>query len=405
MEHRDSVFVAPKLAQVAAKVLPLWAGLAIALSGQMAFAAEPYNINVVLPLTGPASFLGKSEQIVLQRAEKALSDGGGIGGRPIKFVFHDDQSSPQIAVQLATEIVGEKPAVVLGSAVVALCNAMAPLMKNGPVLYCFSPSMYPAVGSYAFSSSVATRDLMAAQLRYFRAKGWNRIAIITSTDATGQDAAKRLKEVLADPENKDVQVVAEQSFNPTDVSASAQISRIKGAQPQALVAWSSGAAIGTVFRAIAESGLNVPVATTDGNMTYAQMAQYAGFLPKELYIPSPQWLLGFPKNSPEAVVEAKQFFFRVFENSEIKPDAPSSFAWDPAILVVSALKKLGPNATAEQVRDYLANLQGFAGINGIYDFKRTPQRGLDDSNVNITRWNPAEKRWDVVSEPRGIPLQ
>jgi branched-chain amino acid transport system substrate-binding protein len=376
----------------------------MAFSGQPAFAAEPYNINVVLPLTGPVSFLGKSEQIALQQAEKALAESGGIGGRPVKFIFHDDQSSPQTAVQLATDIVAEKPAVVLGSAVVALCNAMAPLMKNGPVLYCFSPSMYPPAGSFAFSSSVATRDLMAAQLRYFRAKGWNRIAIITSTDASGQDAAKRIKEVLADPENKDVEVVSEQNFNPADVSASAQISRIKAAQPQALVAWSTGAAIGTVFKAIVESGLNVPVATTDGNMTYAQMTQYASFLPKELYIPSPQWLPGFPKNSTETVVEAKRLFHRAFEQSEVKPDAPSSFAWDPVMLVVSALKKLGPNATADQVREYLANLQGFAGVNGIYDFKKTPQRGLDDSNVNVTRWNPAEQRWDVVSEPRGTPL-
>jgi len=406
MKHHDNEAISPRRNRwvSAARIFAAAGCLTAAISGQPAFAADPYNIDVVLPLTGPAAFLGKSEQFTLQRAEKILAENGGISGRPIKFVFHDDQSSPQTAVQLATQIVAAKPAVVLGSAVVAMCNSMAPLMKDGPVLYCFSPSMYPAAGSFAFSSSAATRDLMAAQLRYFRAKGLKKIAIITSTDATGQDAAKRLKEVLAEPENKEIEVVAETNFNPHDVSASAQIQRIKGAQPQALIAWSTGAAIGTVFKAAAETGLNIPVATTDGNMTYAQMTQYASFLPKDLYIPSPQWLPDFPKNAPAAQVEAKQLFYRAFDGTDVKPDAPSSFAWDPAMLVISALRKLGPNATGAQVRDYLSNLQGFAGVNGIYDFKKIPQRGVSENNVYVTRWNPAEKRWVVVSEPGGVPF-
>ncbi len=52
-----------------------------------------------------------------------------------------------------------------------MCNAMAPLMRRGPVLYCFSPGIYPAPGSFMFSSSNATKDLMAAQVRFFRLKG------------------------------------------------------------------------------------------------------------------------------------------------------------------------------------------------------------------------------------------
>jgi len=367
-------------------------------------AAEPFNIDVVLPLTGGAAFLGKAEQLSLQQAEKVLASGDGIGGRPVKFVFHDDQSSPQVAVQLASKIVAAKPAVVLGSSVVAMCNAMAPLMKKGPVLYCLSPAAYPAAGSFMFTSSVATRDLLAAQIRYFSMRGMKKLGIITSTDASGQDAARNIKELLALPEFKDVRPVAEANFNPTDVSASAQIQRIKGAAPDALIAWSTGAAIGTVFKAIAESGLAIPVATTDGNMTYAQMAQYAAFLPKDLYIPSPEWLPDAPKNALPAQVEAKKAFLSAFNGTGVKPDAASSFAWDPAMLVVSALKKLGPAATADQVRDYLARLKGVSGINGVYDFTQIPQRGLSESSVYVTRWNPENNTWIPVSESRGKPL-
>lgn len=369
------------------------------------FSAEPFNIDVVLPLTGAAAFLGKAEQLALQQAEKVLTGVQGINGRPVKFVFHDDQSSPQTAVQLATQIVANNPPVVLGSAVVAMCNAMAPLMKNGPVLFCLSPGVHPAPGAFMFTSSVATGDLAAAQLRYFDMKGLKKIGIITSTDASGQDAARNIKELLKLPEFKDIQVVAETSFNPSDVSASSQIQRIKGATPDAIIAWSTGAAIGTVFKAIAESGLNVPVATTDGNMTYAQMGQYSGFLPKTLLIPSPEWLPDAPRNAPAGQIEAKRIFAAAFEGTGVKPDAASSFAWDPAMIVVSALRKLPPNPKAEDLRSYLSQLKGFTGLNGTYDFTAVPQRGLTDSNVYITKWDTDKKTWVPVSDSRGTPLK
>ena len=371
------------------------------------WAAEPFNIDVVLSLTGAGAFLGTAEQRALQQFEKAAPGMAGedVGGRPVHFVFHDDQSSPQTAVQIATGIVSAKPAVVIGPALVALCNAIAPLVRRGPVVYCLSPGIYPAPGSFVFSISNATRDLAAAQLRYFRLRGLTRLALITSTDASGQDALRNVKELLAQPENKDLQLVAETTFNPTDVSASAQIERIKGANPQALIAWSTGAAIGTVFKAVLDAGLDIPVATTNGNMTYAQMRQYAGILPKVLYIPSSGWprTEGGQDAAPEAA-QAKQRFFAAFEGAD-PPDSASSFAWDGALLVVSALHQLGPDATAEQLRAYLAKLKGFAGVSGIYDFEKVPQRGLDDSSVVVTRWNPDRQVWDVVSHGRGVPLE
>lgn len=370
----------------------------------LARAAEPFNIDVVLPLTGPAAFLGTAEHRALQQAEALLAKGEGIGGRPVKFVFHDDQSSPQTAVQLATQIASAKPAVVLGSAVVAMCNAMAPLMRRGPVLYCLSPGIYPAAGSFVFSSSNATRDLAAAQIRFFRLKGLKKVAVITSTDATGQDAARNIKELLAMPENKEIQLVGEQSFNPTDISAAAQIQRLKSAEPQALIAWSTGSAIGTVFKALQDAALDIPVATTDGNMTYATMKQFAEILPKELYIPSPEWPKAERLETPPDVAEAKRQFYSAFEGTDTKPDGASSFAWDPALLIVNALRKLGPSATAEQIRAHLAGLKGYAGINGIYDFERVPQRGLDDSNVVVTRWSQSAQTWEIVSKPRGEPF-
>jgi branched-chain amino acid transport system substrate-binding protein len=368
-----------------------------------ASAADTRDINVILPLSGGGAFLGKSEQQTLLQYEKVVNSTGGIHGTPLKFVFHDDQSSPQLAVQLANQVKATNPPVILGSALVALCNAMAPLMKEGPLLYCFSPGITVTGGSFVYSSSISTKELAGALLRYFGRKGWKKVALITSTDASGQDANRNFKSLVGTEGHKDVELIAEAQMNPTDVSASAQIQRLKGANPDVLVAWSTGGPIGTIFKAIRDAGVEVPVATTNGNMTYAQMAQYAAFLPKELYIPAADFLKSSrPVQANEASV-AKEFFFKAFEGTDIKPDGPSTYAWDPALLVVEALRKLKPDATAEDLRAYLRDLKGFAGIDGIYDFKAVPNRGLDESNVVVTRWDPAAQTWTVVSDPLGIP--
>src|SRR5579862_5215857 len=120
------------------------------LSGAMAVAvlgaagpASAYDINTILPLTGGASFLGKEEQQTLQLAEPMINKAGGIQGQLVHFIYYDDQSNPQIGVQLANRVIAAKPAVLLGSSLVSICSAMAPLMQNGPAMYCLSPGIHP----------------------------------------------------------------------------------------------------------------------------------------------------------------------------------------------------------------------------------------------------------------------
>ena len=192
-----------------------------------AMAAESFDIPVILSLTGGGSFLGKQEHQALLIEEKLVNETGGIHGAPVHFGFADDQSSPQLAVQLTVAALAANPPVILGSTYVAACNAMAPLVKSGPVMWCFSAGIHPPADSYVFTSGVSTRDQAAALIRFFRLKGWTRLALITSTDATGQDADRGFDDLAAQPDNRDINFVARVHFNTGDVSVSAQIERVK----------------------------------------------------------------------------------------------------------------------------------------------------------------------------------
>jgi branched-chain amino acid transport system substrate-binding protein len=367
--------------------------------------AQPIEIPVILPLTGNAAFLGQSERNSLALAEKTINGGGGIAGSPIHFAVHDDQSSPQVAVQLASQVKAAHPAIVLGSAIVAMCNAMAPVLAEGPVMYCFSPGIHPAAGSRVFTAFISTHDLARALVRYYRGRGFTRLAMITSSDASGQDGRLGFEEAMKLPENAGMTMVAAAQFNPSDVSVAAQVQQLRAAGPQALIAWTSGAPLGTVLKGLVQAGVDLPLGTTDANMTNAQMQQYAGFLPGEMLFMSSEW----PPHGAEIALDprvtaAQAPMFAAYAAAGAVPDIAVAHAWDPAMLTAAALRQLGRNAGPDQVRAFIAGTKDWAGVNGIYDFPRVPQRGLDENDAVVTRWEPAKKAWVIVSKPGGAPL-
>jgi branched-chain amino acid transport system substrate-binding protein len=375
--------------------------LAFALIPLAGGAASPYEIDAIISMTGQLAFIGQSQARTLRVIEDQVNKAGGIRGRPLRIVISDDQSLPQLGVQLANIAIARKAAIIFGPSLTAVCSAVLPLMKEGPFTYCFSPGIHPTSG-YVFSAEVSTADLVAAGIRYFRLRGWTRLAIIIATDASGQDVDRGIEAALASPENKAMTVVAHEHFNPTDVSVAAQMARIKAADPQVLITWGTGTPEGTLLRGVVDAGLDIPVFTSAANLTYAQMKTYAGFLPRVLLFPGFPFLT--PNQLPNGPVKNSVVnFLNAFKAVGITPDNGEAIAWDPTLIAVDALRKLGTSAGPSRIRDYVANLRGWSGINGTYDFRAVPQRGIDINAVVIVRWDQDKGTWVGVSKPGGYP--
>jgi branched-chain amino acid transport system substrate-binding protein len=104
------------------------------------------------------------------------------------------------------------------------------------------------------------------------------------------------------------------------------------------------------------------------------------------------------------VEQAQHRFYSVLDEAKVPVDIVAAHAWDPGMMIVGALRKLGPSATAEQVRDSLSSLSDWPGVNGVYDFTKVPQRGLDVHSAVITRWDAAVRRWVIANEAGGAPI-
>ena len=365
------------------------------LLGSVALAADapPVTIPVILPLTGGGAFIGQTHERTLRILENLVNKEGGIQGHPLKFQFLDDQTSPQVAKQLGSQEQNQSP-IVLGSSLSAMCNAIAPVYETaGPVNYCLSPAIYPPKGSFVFSTSVSTKDLLIATVRFFREKGWKKFALIATTDASGQDGVNNISEALKLPENRGMKLVATERYNGSDVSATAQLTRIKAANPQALIIWAPGTPFATALRAVQDAGLDVPIVATSANMVAKQLEQYSAFMPKELYFPGVTYAAGIAQN---ALVKHQQDVYNAaMKAAGVTTDLQTGMAWDAALITVAALRKLGPAATGVQIRDYILGLKDFPGILGVYDFAKEPQRGAGLDDAVMQRWNG--KGWTTSS--------
>jgi branched-chain amino acid transport system substrate-binding protein len=330
-----------------------------------------------------------------------VNKSGGIRGRQIHFTIQDDQSVAQNTVQLLNASVARKTAVILGSATVSACGAMAPLVANGPVVYCFSPGIHPPAGSYMFSASISTADYIVGTIRYLRDRGWRKVAIMTSNDATGQDADRIIDEAVNAPENQGtVSLVDREHFNLSDISVAAQIARIKGSGAQAVIFWTVGTAFGTLVREAVNGGLTIPEFTSAGNLNYAQLIGYQSFMPDNLYMMAPPWAA--PSAFPNAAFRKYAAgYLDAFKAAGVRPDEGQSLAWDPAQLVLEALRHLGLDATPSAIRAYIAGTQGWIGINGQYDFKAIPQRGIGIDWLVMIRWDKDKQSLVGVSKPGG----
>ena len=103
--------------------------------------------------------------------------------------------------------------------------------------------------------------------------------------------------------------------------------------------------------------------------------------------------------------KAQHDMYAILKERNLKADNMVATSWDAGLIVVAGLRKLGPNATAAQLKDFIANLSGFEGVDGVYDFKKYPQRGLGPEASTVTTYDPKTKAWVWLSKPGGEPLK
>ncbi|HET7327117.1 MAG TPA: ABC transporter substrate-binding protein [Nocardioidaceae bacterium] len=342
---------------------------------------DTYTLGVVTSQTGPASQLGVGEKRGAALAAAHINANGGINGKKLKLIFADDQSTPDQALQQTRDLLKQGVAGIVGSSVVANCQAIGPLVEqNGPVEYCLSPGI--DASGYVWSASAKTDALAEETMQYWKDKGIGRVAIINTTDASGTDGARAAK---AAAKKVGVTVTKQVSYDPNAVSVTSQLQQAMSSKPQALVVWATGAPVGVALKGIQQLGIDLPVMTTDGNLANAFLKRIADYTPKTLLIPATRdfWWQTLPKNDPAYSLE-KEYHNKYQAKYGEQPDFGPGVAYDSVLLMAQAIKKAGSTDAAD-IKAALEKVDGFEGVVGTYHMSPTDHRGLTVEDVRMVQ--------------------
>ncbi|MBD5635457.1 MAG: ABC transporter substrate-binding protein, partial [Candidatus Eremiobacteraeota bacterium] len=97
-------------------------------------APEPILVGAILSITGLYAPLGEPQRNGLMLAERDINAHGGIGGRPVHFIIQDDEGKADTASQLATSLIGQNVAALIGGSLTPTSIAISRVASAAKVV-------------------------------------------------------------------------------------------------------------------------------------------------------------------------------------------------------------------------------------------------------------------------------
>ncbi len=385
--HRLVVFFA-----VAAWVC-IMGGLALA---PKAGGEEPYKVGAIFSVTGVASFLGEPEKKTAEMIAEMVNAQGGIKGRPIKLIIYDDESDSTKAILAAKRLISkDEVSVIIGPTRSGESLAVAPVAEKEEVPLISCASSYKIVTPvnerrWVFKVAPSDSHVVEKMYEFMQGKGIKRVAILT--DSTSYGASGR-EELLRFAAQYGITIVADERYGPKDTDLTAQFTKVKAADPQAIVNWSIGPTqiLATkTWRQLAMVNIAFFQSHGFGNKKNLEML---GADAEELYVPLPPVVIGpiLPDDHPQK----KVILAYTKEYEEAFKEPVSSFgghAWDALKLAIDALTEVG--ADRKKIRDYLEGRTNFVGQLGVFNFSPEDHNGLGKKDLIMVQ--VAQGDWTIA---------
>ena len=100
------------------------------------------------------------------------------------------------------------------------------------------------------------------ELDAMKSDGITKIGLISDTGGFGKDGREV---VLAEAEKMGIEVVSDQTFNPGDTDMTAQLTKIKNSDAQAVLVFTAGKEAATVVKNAKDLGITIPIYGSHGN--------------------------------------------------------------------------------------------------------------------------------------------
>jgi len=368
-----------KLAPRAAALL-LAAGLACA-------QAADIRIGAAQALTGGAAQYGNNIRNGLQLALDEINAAGGVNGNKLVLLIEDEQTKKEEAINVFRKLIfKDKVLMVFGPTLSNGALAAHPIAQGAKTVALATSNTIDGItdpGNYIFRTSVTEAAVIPTTVKVAHEKlGLKKVAVMYgNNDALSKGGYDVFKKALQD---QHIEVTATETFATGDVDFKAQLTKIKGTNPDAVVLSALIAEAGPIVAQARQLGLTMPFVGGNGlnNPKLFELAPGAA---------SDNIWVGGPWSLDNAAAENTKFIAAYKARYNTNPDQFAAQAYDAMYIAAAALKNVRFTgdlaADRAALRDALAAVQ-WTGATGHFKFVQIKNKagqlaGYDASQTPI----------------------
>ncbi len=361
--------------------------------GSLSSAAEPIKIGTFLTVTGPASFLGDPELKTLQMVIGNLNAKGGLLGRKVELIHYDTGGNAKEAVDFVKRLIkSDNVDIIVGGTTSGDTLAVIPdIEKEGIPLISLAGAVDIVEPVKKWVFKVAHSDRMAVAKIYddLRKRGLTKVALITGDGGFDKSGREQLRKLA--PEYGMV-IVADEAYGNKDTDMTAQLTKIRATDAQAIINFGFGQAPAMVTKNIKQLGIKLPVYQSHG-VASKTFIDLAGDAAEGVRLPAAALVVA--EQLPDADLQ-KPVLLAYKKHYEAQYGPVSTFgghAYDGVIMAIEAIKR-ADSVNKATVRDEIEKTKGFIGTAGV--FNMTPE---DHMGLTLDAFKMVEIRnggWKIV---------
>lgn len=354
---------------------------------------EPIKIGAFFALSGPAAFIGTPTKLVAEMVVDKINKEGGINGQPLQLVVGDDESDPTKALVVAKRLVEvEKVVALVGPTTTDTGMAVKKYLEEKQIPTVMTVGGDPVImegvhggrdfgtARWIFKSPQRSSVAVTKVYEYIKARNIKKVALITASDGFGRDGRGWLTKLAGQYE---VEIVAEESFEPRDADMTTQLTKIKASPTQAIICWTIGPAGSIVAKNVKQLAITLPLVQCHG-LPDPKYIELAGTAAEGSIMPSTKLMAWdqLPDKDPQKKVIAE--FVRLYTegykyDKQFPINTHSGYAWDAVYMIANAMKKAGTDAA--KLRDAIEQTKNYVGVSGIYNITPQDHNGLGPDSM------------------------
>ncbi len=337
----------------------------------LAFTAQAAEIKIGIAeaLTGPVAKYGVPIKNGFVLASEEINAAGGIKGNKIALVIEDEQAKKEEAINVFKKFIfQDKVLAIFGPTLSNSAFASDPFANKEKIVVFGTSNTAEGItdiGPYVFRNSVAEADILPIVTKVATKKlGLKKVAIIYGND---DSMTKSTYEIfLRSIKAEKLEVVDTETFAKGDIDFSAQLTKIKSLNPDAVFCGALVEEASNIILQARKLGIPNKVRFIGGNgFNSAKLIEIGGQAAEGSISGSP-WFLDDPSPKNQAFVKAYT------KKYGMAPDQFAAQAYDALYIMAEGIKAVKLSGTLEKdrtaLRDALAKVKNFKGVGGTFSF-------------------------------------